>query len=66
MRQVDTEVTVSIGGCNPIPTDTIIVADSRAIARRDRILHQTVDSCIGIHGDDVRKDCGADRRELQA
>jgi len=65
VRQVDAEVAVTVGGGDPIASDTFVVADPAAVARRDRVLDDAVDPGIGVDRVDALEDGRADRSELR-
>lgn len=66
MRQVDAEVTVPVGGGDPVAPDTLVAADHAAVAGRDRVLDDAVDAGVGVDCHDVLEDGRADRGELRA
>lgn len=65
MRQVDAEITVSIGGRDSISADSVIVADSSSVPGGDRVLDDTVHTGVGVHGHHVFEDGRADWRQLK-
>lgn len=65
MRQVDAEITVSIGGRDSISADSVIVADSSSVPGSDRVLNNTIYTGVSVHGHHVFKDGRADWRQLK-
>lgn len=56
MRQVNAEITVSIGRCYSISTDSVIVANASSVTRSDRVFHDAVHTGIRVHGHHVFED----------
>lgn len=65
MRQVDTEVAVSVDSGDPVASDTLVAADPAAVAGCDRVLDDAVDTGVSVDRVDVLEDRRADRSELR-
>lgn len=65
MRQIDAEITVSIGGRDSISADSVIVADSSSVPGGDRVLDNTIHTGVSVHSHHVFENGRADWRQLK-
>lgn len=65
MRQVYAEVTVSVGGGDPVASDTLVADDFAIVAGCDRVFDNAVDTNVGVGRHDVLEDRRTDRCELR-
>lgn len=68
MRQVDAEVAVSVSGGDPVTSDTrelAVAAHLTAVARRDRVLDDPVQTSVRVDRVHILEDRRADRSELR-
>lgn len=66
VRQVDAEVAVSVRGGDSVASYTFVANDPAAVARRDGVFDDAVDTGVSVDRVDVLEYRRADRSELRA